>query len=118
LVVFAVALSLGSASAAFAGDSLLASGTRMVREAERSLTPGSLPRTTAPAKSAPAKPGTSAVPALAQTTSAVATSPRFSKRTKVLILVGAAVGYTAAALTIDHHVQDVTPSTLGTREDR
>jgi hypothetical protein len=34
-----------------------------------------------------------------------------------MIFVAAAVGFAATAYAIDHKVQDVTPSTLGTRED-
>ncbi len=39
------------------------------------------------------------------------------KRTKIMIIIGAAVGYAAIAYAIDHHVVDNTPSTLGTRKD-
>jgi hypothetical protein len=39
------------------------------------------------------------------------------KRTKILIYVAAGVGFAAAAYSIDHHVQDITPSSLGTRKD-
>jgi hypothetical protein len=40
-----------------------------------------------------------------------------SKSKKFLIAAAAAVGFVAAAYAIDHKVQDVTPSSLGTRED-
>ena len=40
-----------------------------------------------------------------------------SKRTKALILSGAAVAFVGIAYGIDHRVTDVTPSSLGTRQD-
>ena len=39
------------------------------------------------------------------------------KRTKMMIAIGLGVGFAAGAYTIDHHVLDVTPSSLGTRQD-
>jgi len=39
------------------------------------------------------------------------------KRTKILIYVAAGVGFAAAAYSIDHHVSNITPSSLGTRKD-
>ena len=34
-----------------------------------------------------------------------------------MIYIGLAVGFAASAWVIDHHVLDVTPSSLGTRQD-
>jgi hypothetical protein len=39
------------------------------------------------------------------------------KRTKILIFLAAGVGFGLAAYEIDHHVLNITPSTLGTRKD-
>jgi hypothetical protein len=39
------------------------------------------------------------------------------KAKKTLIYVGLAVGFAASVWAIDHHVLDVTPSSLGTRQD-
>ena len=39
------------------------------------------------------------------------------KSTKALIYIGIAVGFAASVWTIDHNVLDVTPSSLGTRQD-
>jgi hypothetical protein len=40
-----------------------------------------------------------------------------SKRMKAIIWLAAGVGFAATAYTIDHKVQDNTPSSLGTRKD-
>ena len=39
------------------------------------------------------------------------------KGKKTLIYIGLAVGFAASVWTIDHKVLDVTPSSLGTRQD-
>ena len=39
------------------------------------------------------------------------------RRTKILLYVAAGVAFAASAYSIDHHVVDVTPSSLGTRKD-
>jgi hypothetical protein len=54
--------------------------------------------------------------ALEQEQPALATTG-LRKRTKILILLGAAAGFAATAYAIDQRVEDNTPSTLGTRED-
>ncbi len=45
------------------------------------------------------------------------TASGLSKRTKIMIAIGAAAGFAAVAYSIDRHVVDSTPSTLGTRKD-
>ena len=102
LCVFALVLSLGNTSIAFAGEGLLASGTRRAREAAARIVTG--------------RPQAAAAAAVGQAPSAVSDSG-IRKRTKLMIFVAAAVGFAATAYAIDHKVQDVTPSTLGTRED-
>jgi hypothetical protein len=44
-------------------------------------------------------------------------SSGMSKKKKVMIGLAFAAGFAAVAYTIDHKVLDVTPSTLGTRQD-
>jgi hypothetical protein len=39
------------------------------------------------------------------------------KSTKMMIYAGLAVGFVASVWAIDHHVLDITPSSLGTRQD-
>lgn len=106
LAAFTLVASLGNASAAFAGEGILASATRIVREAARSETRA---QNLAPAKSQP-------VNASQQAPAAIAASG-MSKRTKLLIYLAAGVGFVTTAYAIDHRVQDITPSSLGTRED-
>lgn len=102
LWVFALVLSLGNTSIAFAGESLLASGTRRAREAA--------------ARTVTGRPQGAAAASVGQASPAVSEGG-IRKRTKLMIFVAAAVGFAATAYAIDHKVQDVTPSTLGTRED-
>jgi hypothetical protein len=102
VLVLALILSLGNASAALAGETLLASATRIAREAA----PGASARESVSGRA----------PALAQGQPALATSG-MSKRKKIVIALLAGVGFAATAYTIDQKVQDVTPSTLGTRKD-
>src|SRR5262245_21227774 len=97
-VVLVLILSLGNTSMALAGETLLASATRVVRDAVRT-TPNQ-------SKMAAAKAFEQA-PAVSTT--------GMKKRTKTLIFVAAAASFVAAAYAIDHGVKDVTPSTLGTR---
>jgi hypothetical protein len=106
VLAFALVLWLGNTSAAVAGETLLASATRFAREVARAQAPP-------PATSAAAPRSTLA---FGQGQPALATSG-MSKRTKVLIWLAAGVGFAATAYTIDHQVQDVTLSSLGTRKD-
>lgn len=39
------------------------------------------------------------------------------RRTKAMLFISLAAGFAASAWVIDHKVQDITPSSLGTRED-
>jgi hypothetical protein len=108
VLVFALVLSLGNTSAAVAGETLLASAARLAREAARAQPPlrtttVSVPRGTV---------------ALAQQGLPSVASSSMSKRRKTLIWVAAGVGFAATAYTIDHKVQDNTPSSLGTRQDK
>jgi hypothetical protein len=105
LVVLVLIASLGNTSLAFAGESLRG----VVERAAREL-----------AVSASVK--TRVVPpvqknwSLAQEQTALSSSG-MRKRTKLMIFIGAAVGFAAAAYAIDRRVEDNTPSSRGTRED-
>ena len=105
VLVFGLIAALGHASVASAGETLLTSATRIVQD---------LARTTVPA--------TSAVRA-AESRSAQLTQPGLAstglrKRTKVAIALGIAAGFAGVALTIDRKIENTTPSTLGTRQDK
>ena len=102
VLVFAI----GHASPALAGESLLASATRLVREA------GSEAATAALRASPPRRVG-----AFAQASQGVVATSGLRKRTKLMIVVGAAAAFAGTAYAIDHRVRDVTPSSLGTRQD-
>jgi len=106
LLIFTLVLWLGNTSSAVAGETLLASATRLARQAARAPSPSALvatPRSTL---------------ALAQQGSPpVLAASGLSKRMKVVIWLAAGVGFAAAAYTIDHKSLDNTPSTLGTRKD-
>ena len=116
LLVFALALSLGQSSVAFAGESLLESAKRVTRE----MTQAQTVSTQAPRieKSGPA---TKRGPAFAALQGAqgppTLENSGMRKRTKWMIAMAAVVGFVAAAYTVDHRVEDPTPSSLGTRED-
>jgi hypothetical protein len=106
-LAIALVLWVGDAPAALAGETLLASATRVAREAARAeatsrTTSFEAPRSTLVA----AQQG---VPSLA--------SSGMSRRKKTFIWLAAGFGFAATAYAIDHRVRDVTPSTLGTRQD-
>ena len=102
VLVFALVLVLGNTSAAVAGETLLASASRLAREAARAQPSSPAPRRTL---------------ALAQQGPPVLASSGMSRRMKAIIWLAAGVGFAATAYTIDHKVQDNTPSSLGTRKD-
>ncbi len=116
LLVFVLALSLGQASVALAGESLLDSAKRVTKEmTEAQTAPAQAPRIE---KTGPVTKRGPAFAALqgAQGQPSLENSG-MRKRTKWMIAIGAAVGFAAAAYTIDHRVVDNTPSSLGTRGD-
>ena len=108
LVVLTLIVSLGNSSVAFAGETLASVATRVTRAVARN-------EATLPAKSVATTPIAKNW-ALAQEQPALSSSG-MRKRTKVLIFVGAAVGFVAVAYAIDHRVEDNTPSSLGLRQD-
>lgn len=105
LLAVTLVLTLGHASVVFAGETLLTSATRIVQD---------LARTTAPATSV----GRAAESRSAQLTQPGLASTGLRKRTKVAIALGIAAGFAGVALTIDRKIENTTPSTLGTRQDK
>ena len=117
LLALVVIASIGHASAAVAGESILTSGARHVQQLAAAET----------AKTPP--PSAARLPAKSVTT--VARPPAASyeqegsnlsksgmrNRTKVMLFAGLAAGFVGSIWAIDHHVLDITPSSLGTRED-
>jgi hypothetical protein len=109
-MVLVVVASFGSGSAAFAGETIMQSGSRIVQQAA-----GPADR---PAK-VENRVNTLTVPStgfLAQEQPVLSKSG-MKKRTKAMIFLGFGVGFAASAYVIDHHVVNVTPSSLGTRKD-
>ena len=115
LLAFALVASIGQASAAFAGESILTSGTRHVQElavtAPTSTSSSDLSRVSTAVTVV--KPAVSAY----QGSTGNLSKSGMSKGKKALIYIGLGVGFAAGAWTIDHHVLNVTPSSLGTRLD-
>ena len=102
LVVF-----LGNTSAAVAGETLLASATRLARDAARAQAPSLTTSVAAPHSTL----------AFAEQGQPTLVSSGMSRRKKALIWLAAGVGFVATAYTIDHKVLDNTLSSLGTRKD-
>lgn len=117
LLVFALVASIGNTSVAFAGESILKSGARHVQQiAVAESMNSSAPAATLPSGAAVTVSGKKVAPSL-QEQSGNLTRSGMRKRTKAMILIGIAVGVAASMYAIDHSVVDVTPSSLGTRED-
>jgi hypothetical protein len=121
VLALTAAVALVNASVAFAGDGLLASARRVARETAQTLarsheadTSRLAARSTVAALSA-ARP---AAPALAQAQQEPdLAAASMGRGKKILIAVAAAVGFAATAYSIDHHVEDNTPSSHGLRQD-
>jgi hypothetical protein len=109
-VVFALLLSLAGSTPALAGDTLLESAMRAAQ---------TLARVDAPivAKAAGRTAGGSELAAQPQQPPVGLEASGLTKRSKILIAIGAAAAFVAIAYAIDHRVVDNTPSTLGTRKD-
>jgi hypothetical protein len=120
LLVFALVASIGNASAAFAGESILKSGTRhaqqlAVAESSTQAAAASSHATSAPAGAA-VNIGKKQTPSF-QAEGGTLSKSGMGKGTKAMIYIGLAVGVAASFWAIDHHVLDITPSSLGTRQD-
>ena len=116
--LFAVALiaSLGLPSIAFAEGPIAQSAGKSLRETTvRSVTPPS-----GRFVSYATKAGVRSTPAATlaqQGNGGTISQTGLSKRTKTIIFAAVAAGFLGTAYGIDHRVRDVTPSSLGTRED-
>lgn len=118
LLVFALVASVGNASMAFAGESLLKSGARHVQQiaaaeataSQSTNAPSALPAGTVVSV------GTKSTPSFQQEPGNLSKSG-MRKSTKILLYTGLALAFVGSVWTIDHHVQDITPSSLGTRQD-
>lgn len=116
LLVFALVASIGNAPVAFAEESILKSGARHVQQIAVAESVGS------PATAATLPAGTSVVigkkiaPSLQEAPGNLSKSS-MGKGKKTLIFLSIAVGVVAGFYAIDSNVVDVTPSSLGTRQD-
>jgi len=120
LLAFGLIITMGSASTLFAGEPLLVSATRLARETVATVTVSPTADRTAKELGVTsfAKAAGVGEPALAaQQGGGVISTSGLKKRTKTMIFIGAAAGFVGIAYGIDHKVRDVTPSSLGTRED-
>lgn len=121
LLAFGLIITMGSASTLFAGEPLIVSATRLARETVATVTVSPTADRTAARElgvTSFAKAAGVGEPALAaQQGGGVISTSGLKKRTKTMIFIGAAAGFVGIAYGIDHKVRDVTPSSLGTRED-
>jgi hypothetical protein len=106
-VILALVASLGSSSMAFAEESLLQSSSRIAREVASAQ---------GPARASTTRPMPSSEAFRAQEGPTLVNSG-MPKRTKMLIYLAIGVGFAATAYAIDRKVVNVTPSSLGTRQD-
>lgn len=117
--LFAVALiaSLGLPSIAFAEGPIAQSAGKSLRETTvRSVTPPS-GRFVSYATKAGVRSTPPAATLAQQGNGGTISQTGLSKRTKTIIFAAVAAGFLGTAYGIDHRVRDVTPSSLGTRED-
>jgi len=116
LLVFALVASIGNASAAFAGESILTSGARHAQQlavadaSAKSATPVATPA------GATVTVGQKATPSF-QAEGGTLSKSGMSKSKKLLIYAAIGAGFTASAFAIDRHDLNLTPSSLGTRKD-
>ena len=108
-LVFALILSLGHASMAIAGETLLQSGQRITRQVSEAR-PASAPKALEARRlrtGGDRQPALQSQPGLAQS--------GLRKRTKILIAMSLAAAFAGAAYAIDSGVEDSTPSSRGER---
>ena len=120
LLALGMIVTLGSASTVFGGEPLLVSATRLARAVNTTpvAATSDRPATKTLGVTSFAKAAGVRESALAQQGGggAIATTG-MKKRTKALIYASVAAAFVGVAYGIDHKVLDVTPSTLGTRDD-
>jgi hypothetical protein len=104
-LVFALLFSLGHASVAIAGETLLQSGRRLTRQASEAR-PASTEKFLE-TKRLRRDGALQSQPTLGQS--------GMRKRTKILIAMGVFAAFGGVAYAIDHGVEDSTPSSLGER---
>ena len=125
LLVFTLVVTVGTSSAAFAGEGLMQSASRIVQSAaaEQAGAAGSVAGTGTRAVSVATNnqavwASRLATPvAQAMQEQPILSKSGMKKSKKMMIYLAAGVGLAATAWTIDHKVVDVTPSSLGTRKD-
>ena|SRR5438094_1696172 len=120
LLVLTLIGSLYTGSLAFAGESLLQSGVRIGAEVGRApLAPASdsQPVFASPASRLMPQVAPEGAASLQSQEAPALASSGMRRRTKILLYVAAGVAFAASAYSIDHHVVNVTPSSLGTRKD-
>jgi hypothetical protein len=126
VLVFALVAAMGSSSMAFAEESVAQSGSRIVQQSEASQVVARANATTNSAArvsdraAAWVKPlttgGNQAL--FAQEGATTLGKSGMSKRTKVMIYASVGIVFAASAYAIDHRVLNLTPSSLGTRQDK
>ena len=119
LLVFFVVSSVANVSMAFAGESLVASGARHVQRvaaAESTVAVSSVVPNGDASLTANVPAAKTVAPSF-QGQGGTVSQSGMSKGKKALLYIAIGVGFAATAWTIDHHVLDVTPSSLGTRKD-
>lgn len=127
LLVLTLMLSVSGSPTAFAAESIVQSAVRITREAARAQAVSS---ENAPAESSRSnavidsqasqwvnKVVADSTEAKAAQDAGVLSTSGMGKGKKAAIFMALGVGFVAAAWTIDHRVQDITPSSLGTRQD-
>ena len=109
-VALAWGVSIGNATTALAGGSILEACGRHVQQlavattsASTATTPATLSKT---------------APSLAYQGGSTLSKSGMSKGKKVLLYAGLAAAFVGGAWAIDHKVNDITPSSLGTRQDK
>lgn len=118
LLAIGLVITFGNASVALAGEPLLVSAARLATamNARQSVTqPKADNRPLGVVSFAVAAGVREPAPALQQ--GGAVSASGLSKRSKAMIYLGVAAAFVGVAYGIDHNVKDVTPSTLGTRDD-
>ncbi len=118
LLVFALVASLGHVSVAVAGESILTAGTRHVQQLAATEIVASPATATVPTAARIAVRENQKKKASAyQEQGGNLSQHGMSKAKKTLLFIAMGVGFAATVYTIDKNVLDVTPSSLGTRQD-
>ena len=118
LLAIGLVIAFGNASVALAGEPIVVSATRLATAMSASQSvpqPKTDQRSLGVVSFAAAAGVREPAPALQQ--GGAVSSSGLSKRSKSMIYLGVAAAFLGVAYGIDHNVKDVTPSTLGTRDD-